>query len=119
MNNSSLGLDVKLEPEKQIDISPWLRQKEQELVQVIEALQNIASSSYWKVLKQKVFDGVLESLQRKISNESDDKEIYRLQGQIAWAEKYSNLDKLIEIYRKELQGIKKQLSGDGAPLSSS
>ena len=96
--------------EKKVDVNPLLRHQLQDLTDIIEAIQHIASSNYWKVLKDKVFDGILESLKKKLSNEKDQIEIYRLQGQIAWADKYADLDKLIEVYRKELQRVRSKLT---------
>ena len=107
MNNSMVSVEFE---EKKVDVNPLLRHQLQDLTDIIEAIQHIASSNYWKVLKDKVFDGILESLKKKLSNEKDQIEIYRLQGQIAWADKYADLDKLIEVYRKELQRVRSKLT---------
>ncbi len=111
MNNSKIYIDnVSLELDENEDLSPALRGQETNLTDIIEAIENIKSSSYWKVLEKKIFKGVLDSLQKKLKTESEPVNIYRLQGQIMWAEKYTDLDKLIDIYKLELQQVKKQLT---------
>lgn len=101
-------------PEQQV---PWLRMREGELVKIIEAVREIESSAAWSTLKTHVLDGVLEVLERQLATESKAKEInspqiYRLQGQIAWAKKYSKLDTLADAFRLELTNIRKQLHGE-------
>lgn len=108
MNSSKIVID---NLEEEVNTTPWLRQRQTELLQIIEAIDAIEASNYWKVLEKKVFEGVVESLYRRLRNEKDDKEIYRLQGQIVWSEKYSDLKKLAFVYKQELERIKKQLDG--------
>lgn len=106
-NNSQIthnGLNL----EEARDITPWLHQQENELSVIIEALTHINSSSYWKVLSQKVFDGASDILQKKLEEEKDDKEIYRLQGRIA-ERKSLNLGKLVEIYKGQLSNVRQQI----------
>lgn len=111
MNNALLAIEnVSLEIESPMDTSPILRDKIVNLTSIIEAFDKINESSYWKVLKNEVFDGVLASLQSRLNREKNDDERIRLQGQIAWAEKYCDLSKLAEIYRKELINITKILN---------
>jgi len=110
MNNSKISQDsFALENEPELDKTPWLRERQTEIVEIIEALEAVKQSSYWKVLQNKIFTASLELLQRKIRNEKDSKEIFRLQGQLGWAEKFADLDKMVEVYRKELENIKQQL----------
>lgn len=108
MNNASVH--NQLEEETQIDSSPLLRGRAQELTDTIEALQNIGGSSFWKVLKQYVFDVDLDKAKRRLALENDTTEMFRLQGEIRFGEKF-NLEKLIEKNRNELQNIRKQLNG--------
>lgn len=93
-----------------------IENREKELVSIIEALVEIRNTHSWKVLKSYVFDGVLETLERRLAEEAKKDEIsspelYRLQGQIVWARKYADLNKLEEIFQTELTGIKKLLHG--------
>lgn len=110
MNNSKFAVDHNLEVDRTLDKAPWLRMQETELIEIISAIEAIKGSNYWVTLKDKVFDGVLESLNRRISDEKDEKEIFRLQGQIVWAQKYCDFDKLAEAYRNQLIIIRKQLT---------
>lgn len=109
MNNSKIALDnVNVFFEETVDMTPSLRQREQDIVAIIEALQAVKGSEFWKTLQNKVFNGILEALQRRIRSEKNPTEIYRLQGQIVWAEKYTDLNKLLQAYQNELQQIRKQ-----------
>lgn len=121
MNNAKI-IESFSEPEQeQQEISPdqqipWLRAREGELVKIIEAIKQVESSEAWSTLKTHVLDGVLESLERRISSEASAKEVnpaemYRLQGQIAWAKKYANLDTLTNAFRLELTSIRQKLNG--------
>ena len=84
------------------------REKVEKTTEVIEALQNIIGSSYWEVLKKNVFDVDLDKAKRSLAKEKDTTEIFRLQGEIRWGEKF-NLENLLEKHRNELLGIRKQL----------
>lgn len=108
MNNGLIieGESLQDRPEK--DISPQLRARMQELTDIIEALQNIGSSSYWKVLQKYEFDDTLSHLLVELGKEEDTVKIYRLQGEIKRAKKYV-LDKLLIDRRQELERIRKQL----------
>ena len=111
MNNSKIAIDnVSLEVESPIDTSPILRQKAVKLEQIIEAFNRISESSYWKVLEEEVFSGVLESLQRRMRNEKDTTELFRLQGQEAWANKFCDFKTLADGYKKELINITNKLN---------
>lgn len=112
MNNSKLSIDnVGLEIKPEVDKTPWLRQREESLLETIDAIQKISSSSYWKILKNNIFDGLSESLKKSLANEKDEKEIYRLQGQLIWAMKFADFGELVEVYKKELTNIRKQING--------
>jgi hypothetical protein len=110
MNNSKIAIDnISIDFEEPLDTKPMLRQKETELLEIIEAIEKIGASAYWKLLQDKVFNGVMEALQNRIRSEKNPTEIYRLQGQIVWAEKYSDLSKLAQAYRNELTLNRKRL----------
>lgn len=109
MNNSKIAADNVFEEEAEVDIEPMLRARRQELTDILEALGHITASSYWKVLEEKVFLGARELLEKKLRVEKDSQEICRLQGQLAWMDKYAELSKLTEVYRKELERINNQL----------
>lgn len=104
MNNAYLA-----EEDEVVDSAPVHRQRIEELTSIIEALQNIAGSSYWKVLKQFVFDVDLDKAKRRIAKEKDTTEIFRLQGLIQWGEKF-DLEELLTKYRNELTTLRKNLT---------
>lgn len=115
MNNSKIAIDSGFQ-EENLDRTPWLRQREGELVTIIEAIGRVNESGDWSILKKHIFDGLVETLERKLNleakkNDLNSPEIYRLQGQLAWARKYADLQKLNEFFRLELTNIRKQLHG--------
>ena len=104
MNNSKIVLELEsFSEEKKTE---FLKQRETELLLILEALQNIKGSKYWKLLEEKVFNGVLISLQHRIRTEKNPTEIYRLQGQIVWAEKFCDLTKMYQAYQNELTRLR-------------
>lgn len=103
MNNAQI-----ITEEEEVDVKPLLRERVSQLTELIEALNNIAGSSYWKVLKQLVFDVDLAKAKRKLYEASDTTEIFRLQGEIRWGKKF-NLEKLIVDKRNELEAIRNKL----------
>ena len=101
MNNAFINQEVSSEEQSSV----LLREKVEKTTEIIEALQNILGSSYWKVLKQFVFDVDLEKAKRSLAKEESTTEIFRLQGEIRWGEKF-DLEKLLKKYRDELSAIK-------------
>lgn len=122
MNNAKLIESFPSEESQQREIAyeeqvPRLRQREGELVTIIDALKSVESSKDWSTLKTEVFDGIVGTLERKLSQEVlkkplNEAGIYDLQGQLAWARKYANLDSLAQAYRTELTSIRLQLNGN-------
>ena len=108
MNNAFLIEEDVFEDES-IDSSPLLQERMQQLTDIIEALQHVAGSSYWKVLQQYVFDVDLSKAKKSLAKEKDTTEMFRLQGEIRWGEKFT-LENLIEKYRNELQAIRKKIN---------
>lgn len=116
MNNSFIAIEnVSLELEETVDNTAIFRQKEADLLAIIKAIQTIAESQEWLVLKEKIFDGVVESIKKQREIEIEKKPlngpmIHSLNGQLVWAKKYSNFETLADIYKQELTNIRKQLS---------
>ena len=113
--NNSLVIDIVDADEAIATKTEKLQQREGELVKIIEAIRAVEQSDGWSTLKEKVFDGVLESLQHRLTSEAqnseiDNVEMYKLQGQIAWAKKYSHLDTLADAFRLELINVRSQLN---------
>lgn len=117
MNNSKLAIDtVSLSLEKEVDRSPQLIEREGRLIKIIEAIQRTGQTQEWSTLKTEVFDGIVNVLEREIKDEAkkespDTLKLNRLAGQLKWAEKYSDLTKLENVFRQELNGLRKTLYG--------
>ena len=105
MNNAYLKTEDEKEPQKEV----FLRERLTQLTDLIEALTAIAGSSHWLVLKQNVFDVDLDKAKRSLAKEKDTTEIFRLQGEIRWGEKF-NLEKLLQKHRDELTAIRKEIN---------
>jgi len=115
MNNSFLINPVNLSLEEEVDDAP-LRERETELIRLIEAIRDVNASESWSTLKEEVFDGVLVSLEKEIFSEArkdapDLLKLSRLSGQLKWAERYSNLDKMESELRTELTNVRLKLHG--------
>jgi len=115
MNNSFI-VENSLELETPVDNTERFRQKESELITIIEAINKVAESYEWQILKEKIFDGVVENLKKQRDTEVEKKPlngplIHSLNGQLAWAKKYSDFAKLADIYKLELANVRKQLYG--------
>lgn len=108
--NNAFALHETLQDDSEKDSSPILRKRESDLLELIDALQHIAASSYWAVLQQHIFSVDLDKARKSIAKEKDTTELFRLQGEIRSLERFS-LEKLIEKYRNELTAIHKQLHG--------
>lgn len=114
MNNSHIAIDkvnLSLENEKTLK-RETLNAQEAELVRLIEAIDRLIQSEDWSTLKKLRFDKHLDSLERQLKSESektplDSHVIYKLQGELKWARKWSDLSKLALDYRTELTNIRK------------
>jgi len=117
MNNSFIAIEnVSLELDDVVDNTAQLRQKETDIIAIIEAINRLMENKDWLILKEKIFDGVVENLLRLRNTEVEKKPlngpvIHSLNGQLSWAKKYSNLDSLAIIYKQDLTKIRKLLYG--------
>lgn len=87
-----------------------LLERKEFLNKIVEDIQELNDTPAWKRLQKNLFNDVLGSLERRILAETkkpviDSPEVYRLQGQIAWARKYSNLNDLQETFKVELRNL--------------
>lgn len=119
MNNSKLEIDfTTLETEEEkADIKPLLRQRETELATVVDAITRVSATDDWMLLQDRVFNGVVEGLKKQRDAEVEKKPlngpmIHSLNGQLAWAKKFTDLTKLADIYKLELSNIRKKLNGN-------
>jgi hypothetical protein len=119
MNNSFIAIEnVSLELDEPVDNTIQLRQEETKLAAIIEAINIIAATDEWKVLKEKVFDGVVDSLKRERETEVEKQpingpKVHNINGQLRWARKYLDLSSFANIYKQELINIRKQLNAKG------
>jgi hypothetical protein len=95
-------------------ILPTLHSKEGTGVKIIEALLKINETQEWKVLKELVFDDLVGSLERRLlaeakKDEPNTMELARLNGQLTWAKKYSDLEKFSNEYRVEIKNIRSKI----------
>lgn len=116
MNNSKLSIDNFSLEGKEVDISPVLRERESELVKIIDSLNKVATSDEWSSLTNLVFNGVVEKLERDLLGEAkkddpDKQKLASLNGQFVWARKYANLNGLANFYRNELKNLREKLHG--------
>lgn len=115
MNNSKLAIDsVGIFEEPKVDTKPYLREREGQLLKIIEAIQGVEQSTHWGTLKTELFDTLVNSLENQLKDEGkkenpDTNKLNRIAGQLRWAEKYADLNKLEASYRVELTSIRKQL----------
>lgn len=89
-----------------------IRERSAHLVRLIEAIQDVQSTSAWSTLKEE-FDGEIARLNRLLLAEAKKKEIdtaeqYRLQGRLDATKKLS-LEKLLEDYMTEHDNLKRKL----------
>lgn len=115
MNLSQVQVDLQVEeqsPERETN----LRAEEARLLKIIEAIQGIQQTKEWSTLKIEVFDNLANVLEKDIRTEAkkddpDPKKLNRISGELKWAEKYSDLQKLENVYKVELQRIRTHLYG--------
>lgn len=114
MNNGKFALDS-FTIDKEPDRTPWLKDREATLVRLIETLRRVAQSQDWSSLKKELFDEVVETLEKQLKSEAEkDKPdvlaLAKINGQLVWARKYSDLTKLADIFMVELTSVRKQLT---------
>lgn len=108
MNNSKL-IENTLTEEPEVDIKPMLRSRQEEIVKIIEAIDSICQSNYWKFLERELFQPILNSSVNQICIESNDRKVAILQGKIEILSKYADFKQFSEAYRMELKKIEQQL----------
>lgn len=91
-----------------------LRERQTELIKIIESIDEVLKTKGWQTLKELVFDSRVDSLERQLlaeakKEEIDPKKIYKLQGELIWSKRYSDLRSYAEMLKKELEGIKLKL----------
>lgn len=117
MNNSKLASDS-LSPsnERNEDRTPFLQDQEAKTIKIIDAIHGVSESLQWSTLKTELFSDLPLSLKKDLLAEAkkdspDVLKLNRLAGQLMWAEKYADLEKLENVYKTKLIGIRKNLHG--------
>ncbi len=85
-----------------------LRAEETNLMAIIDSCIRLANHPDWLVLKEKVFDGVVDSIRKRREIEIEKKPrngptIHNLNGQLEWAKKYSDLLTVASTYKQRLE----------------
>lgn len=114
MNNAKLAIDF-IDEEFETEQAPIIRQRQEEIVKIIESLQALVINENWKTLKLLFFDGLVAALEARLKSETMQRvintdELHRLNGQLMWAKRYSDLHKLIDVYKLELTSLKEKLN---------
>ena len=109
MNNSNVQ-----QLEDREDRVPFLEEQQGKLAQLVEAINRVEANEDWQKLKKLFLDGIVDKLERQLKEEASKSEVslpkvYRLQGQVEWAKKYSNLKKISDEKRLEIENLKKQI----------
>lgn len=115
MNNAKLVMDSYPLTEEPVDRQPHFREREGELVRIIDALQAIQQTAAWDTMRELVFEGMVSSLERQLSTEAkkdapNTNVLARINGQLLWATKFADLGKLTSAFRQELLNVRKQLN---------
>ena len=117
MNNSKLAIDrVSLHSEEVTDNSEIFRKREGEIIKIIEAINGVNQSQDWSTLKTEIFESLVNSLEKQLRDEAKKEEpdplvLNRVAGQLKWAEKYADLNKLANIFRDQLKEVRLKLYG--------
>lgn len=111
MNNGQIEIDAEWQD---IDLTLNLQERKGILLRLITAIDSLSKNDDWHTLKELLFDGQVERLEKQLlyeakANELSSPTIYRLQGNLEWARRW-NLYKLAETYNKELNQITKKLN---------
>ena len=111
MNNSIIHLE---EPHDEGKVKT--QEREASLVKTIEAIQRIKQSQDWSTLKTEIFDGLPSMLRKSLLSEAKKEDpntnlLNRITGELKWAERFSDLEKLENTLRVELKAIRIRLYG--------
>ncbi len=94
-----------------MDTSDKIRDRQNDLIKIIEAIDEVLKTKGWATLKELVWDGRVSSIERQLLSEAKGVEIkteniYRLQGELNWTKRYADLKSYAQMCQKELEGIK-------------
>lgn len=83
------------------------------LTKIVEAVDGLLKTKEWLTLQELHFTKEEERINHLLLSESkrtelDDREIYRLQGEMKWAKRYADIRKWAEFIKKQLTELKKR-----------
>src|SRR3990167_2151637 len=83
------------------------------LTKLLEAIDGVLKTEHWQTFVEMHFSKEEERIERLLLSEAkktevDNKEIYRLQGEMKWARRYADLRKWAEFIKRQLT----QLNGN-------
>ena len=109
MNNSFIKSPIDTQVKK--NLKERYIEEETSVIRVIEAIQKLKESREWSTLKTEIFDSLTENLKKDLFSEAQKPDtnpmrLNRLAGELSWAEKFSDLQKLEDRYKVELQRIR-------------
>ncbi len=115
MNLSQVNVPLNEDSNRE-EISQKYQTEEARIIRIVEAIQGLKSSKEWSTLKTEVFENLTNVLEKDIKTEAkkedpDPKKLNRLSGELKWAEKFADLDKLEVSYSTQLTNIRKQIHG--------
>jgi hypothetical protein len=96
------------------DVKKILRDRQNELISIIEAFGVLEGSKEWQTIKEFIYDKSLAGIERQILNESlrvkiDENKLYKLQGEWAWSKQFSDTNQFVSTLKKQLEDIKLKL----------
>ena len=106
MNNAFLLEELEEKPQSnEIEIA--------RLTRLLEAIDGVMKTKDWQTFVEMHFSKEEETIEKLFLSETkktevDDKEIYRLQGEMKWARRYADLRKWAEFIKRQLT----QLNGN-------
>ena len=104
MNNDYLV--ERSEEHNELPRSQFSEKRAGEVQEILEALYGLKNSNVFKKAVEKLLNPRLESLTKRLRQESDPVQLYRLQGMAGELERMINLEKLVEVNEKQLQNLK-------------
>lgn len=118
MNNSKIAKE-NLEEVKDNRLS-FLQNQQGEFAQLVEAINRVESNEDWQKLRKLLLDDVVTKLEKELKSEAEKSplneiKIYRLQGQLEWARKYTDLKKLADYKKLVIENLKKQINEQRNP----
>lgn len=116
MNNSSIRMSPDEPDLDELRLST-LREFEVRNVRIIKAIEDVQKTAAWSSLKEIIFDGLKERLEKSLLDEAtkavpDLLKLSHYAGELEWATRYADLTAFANEKRSELKAIREQLYGN-------